>query len=283
MSDATAEAAARYAAVLDAREEQENRLRPRDPAADRWGGAMAQRFRQDPHRPLDASTAALADYVGPEDTVLDVGGGAGRIGLPLALRCRELINVEPSPGMCAQFDDVAAEAGISNARCLRADWLAADGVAGDLVIAAHVTYFVREIVPFIEKLRHAARRRVAILLGSPPPPTQQAVLFEAVFGEPELSPPSHEQLLPVLWSLGILPDVRVLDPLPTLVGNRPLATVDDAAQMALGALAVDPESAALRERVLQQIDTLFTHSADGYRPAWPRRIQQLLVTWQTAE
>jgi hypothetical protein len=52
------------------------------------------------------------------DFVIDVRGGAGRISLPLALRCREVINVEPSPTMAIGFRTNAAGAGISNMRII---------------------------------------------------------------------------------------------------------------------------------------------------------------------
>ncbi len=41
----------------------------------------------------------IASYVRPDDVVVDVGGGAGRVCLPLALQCKEVLNIEPSPGM----------------------------------------------------------------------------------------------------------------------------------------------------------------------------------------
>jgi hypothetical protein len=281
MTTIAADPAAVYAAAYDARLAQDERLRPVEPGEDRWAGRASRIFRQDPKRQLDATAAAMMAYAEPGDVVIDVGGGAGRLGLPLALRCKEVINVEPSPSMCQQFAEVAAEAGISNARCVQQDWMSVEGVEGDLTIATHVTYFVREIVPFIEKMQNAARRRVIIGLGSPPPPTQQAVLFEAAYGEPELSPPGHELLLPVLWSLGILPDVRVMELLPSLVGSTPLASEDEALTLAIGTLRASPDDAALRERLRARFDTLFTRTPDGFLPAWPRRIMQLIVTWPT--
>lgn len=271
-----------YSAALDAYNAQQQRFHPRDIGEDRWAGRASGIFRQDPKRELDPSAAAVVEYARPDDVVIDVGGGAGRLGLPLALRCKEVINVEPSPSMSEQFAESAAEAGIGNARCLQQDWLSAPTLAGDLVLTTHVTYFVREIVPFIEKLQRAARRRVIIGLGSPPPPAASAALFEVAYGEAELSPPGHELLLPVLWSLGILPDVRVLEPLPSLVGNRPLATEDDALNLAVNTLRASPDDAALRERLRTRFDTLFGRTPDGFRPAWPRRIMQLIVTWPTA-
>jgi SAM-dependent methyltransferase len=40
--------------------------------------------------------------------VVDVGGGAGRYSLPLASRCREVVNVDPSAAMGAAFAANAA-------------------------------------------------------------------------------------------------------------------------------------------------------------------------------
>ena len=273
-------AAEMYAAAIDARAAQDARLRPMPPGHDYWGGEMARRFRLDPRRTLDPALAAIAEYVEADDVVIDVGGGAGRVGLPLALRCREVINVEPSPGMCRQFQESAAEAGIENVRCVQSDWLSAPEIVGDIAIAAHVTYFVREIVPFVEKLQRAARRRVVIVLASPPPPVQQAPLFELVYGEPELAPPDHALLLPVLWAMDLLPDVRNLGPLVPL--RQPLPQTPEAAiDQALAAVHADRDNAAARETVRRHFTRLFVETPDGYRPAWLQPSTQLLITWMT--
>src|SRR5438105_15496105 len=68
-------AAETYAARIDARRAQRARLHGAPPPDDPWAGPVAQRFRADPHRPLDANLAVLASYTQPEDVLLDVGGG----------------------------------------------------------------------------------------------------------------------------------------------------------------------------------------------------------------
>src|SRR2546429_7821736 len=164
-------AAETYAACIAAVRAQRARLHGA-PLQDPWGGPVARRFRYDPHRPLDANLAALASYLRPEAVLLEVGGGAGRVALPLALRCREVITVDASPGMGTEFTAAAAEAGIPNARFVHANWLETEGLQGDVALTANVTYFVREIGRFIEHLTAAARRRVMITVWSVANPNQ---------------------------------------------------------------------------------------------------------------
>ena len=76
-------AAEDYAGRVDALTEQRTRWRGGQ-RGDRWSPILAEQARDDPHRPLDENLQALASYIGPGDVVIDVGGGAGRVCLPLA-------------------------------------------------------------------------------------------------------------------------------------------------------------------------------------------------------
>ncbi|HEY7296176.1 MAG TPA: class I SAM-dependent methyltransferase [Dehalococcoidia bacterium] len=205
-----ASAVSTYQAMIDAVTAQRERLHGGPWPGNRWSGEHARRFRLDPRREPSPNLAALAAYVETDDVVLDVGGGAGRIGLPLALRCREVINLDPSEAMQAEFAACAAEAGIANVRQIAAGWESLCELHGDVVIVANLTYFVREIDAFIQALGRAARRRVLITLWSVAPSAENAPLFELVYGEPQRPVPSYRELLPAIWELGILPDVRVL-------------------------------------------------------------------------
>ena len=273
-------AAEQYAAMLDAVDEQQLRLFGPRPA-DIWTGQSAAQFRFDPHRQPDENLAALVYWTSPDDVVVDVGGGAGRLSLPLALRCREVVTVEPSAGMAAEYEGSRQEAGITNARLVPSAWLDDHGIEGDVVLTCDVTYFVRDIVPFIEKMNEAARRRVIVLVWSEPPPNRGADLFRRVYGEPLAPMPGHRELLPVLWDMGILPDVHVL-PDPTWWESWQYATRDEALESAIfGRWSREGVRDSARRIFDEQFDELFAPDGDGYRAIWRKPMRELLITWET--
>jgi len=281
-------AAETYAAHIDAVSAQRLRIHGPQPPGDRFGGPVAQRFRCDPHRSLDANLRVVASYVQPDDVLIDVGGGAGRVSLPLALHCRQVINVDASPGMLAEFEACAAEAGITNARSVLADWLAAADISGDVSLASSVTYFVRDIVPFIEKMAAASRRRVMLTLWSMPTANQNAPLLRLVYGEEQAPVPGHRELLPVLWEMGLLPDVRVLPDAPQVPGApRQVGlpqTPQDAVHWALQGRWLRPDDQArARDLVEAHFHELFAQRPEGFRPLWHQEARQLLITWETGQ
>ena len=275
-------AAEDYAALLDAVDEQ--RLRMFGPMpADIWTGQAAAQFRFDPRRKLDGNLVGLASYVRPDDVLVDVGGGAGRVSLPLALRCREVLTVEPSAGMAAEYEGSKQEAGITNARLLPVGWMESDGIEGDVVLTCDVTYFVRDIVPFIEKMHSTARRRVMIMVWSEPPPNRGADLFRLVYGEPLAPMPGHRELLPVLWDIGIIPDVHVL-PDPTWWEEWHYPTREEALDSVIfGRWSRETERDRARRIFEDKFDELFAPRGDGYRAIWRKPMREMLITWETTE
>lgn len=273
-----------YSAMVEAVEAQRVRLFGPQPR-DRWTSEVARQFRADPRRSLSSNLAAVAEYVRPEDVVLDVGGGAGRISLPLALRSREVVCVEPSDGMRREFQEAAREASITNARVVPTDWLSASDVSGDVAIVADVTYFVRDIEPFIRKLDRSARRRVIITIWSVPPPNHQTSLFRLVLDEEQKPAPGHRELLPVIWDLGILPELRVLPDDWTHVWPSPIvATREEAVELAFSALARGHDYAKadhVKSAIQSHFSRLFEEIGRGYRPCWgPSGVRELLITWE---
>ncbi|MCI0898720.1 MAG: hypothetical protein J4O11_10540, partial [Chloroflexi bacterium] len=201
--------------------------------------------------------------------------------LPLALRCKEVVNVEPSQGMAAEFESLAQEAGICNARLVPASLAEAQSPRGDIAFTADVTYFVRDINTFVRQLEAAASRRVMITIWSEPPPNRRAKIFQMVYGEEQEALPGQGQLLPVLWDMGILPDVQVLPEPPWWENQRP-QTREEAVKLVLEDRVVKPED---RERarplIESQFDELFAPSEAGFVPQWRSDMRELLITWET--
>ena len=274
-------AADQFANRLDAIAEQRSRLFGAASTADPWTPRLARLFRFDPRRDLEPNLQTIAQYVHPGDVLVDVGGGAGRVSLPMALRCREAVVVDPSPGMGAEFDACRVEAGIANARRVQADWMDARDVTGDVVFSADVTYFVGNIVPFIEKLEAAARRRVMITLWSVSPPNSETTLFELLYGEPMAPVPGFRELLAVLWDMSILPGVLAL-PEPPWWQGEPLRTREEAVEDTIESGWVqERDIPAAREMLIGHFDELFNTDAGGFRPRWRQPSRELLITWET--
>ena len=284
-------AADRYAARVDAVLAQRTRLRGPQPPGDKRAGCPADHplLKADPLRPLSPNLAVIASYIEADDVIIDVGGGAGRISLPLTLRCREVINVEPSPTMAIGFRANAAGAGISNTRIIEGEWPNVDAPAGSIALVNHVTYLTREIVPFIKKLEQAARRRVLITVNSVPGPSFQRVLYQLMHGEAEEVVPGHVELINVIWELGILPDIRVL-PQPTVpftpTPNREAAIAGAIArfpgeQWGWWDLGSDLEQ-RLRVILESRFDELFTAGPEGFVPRYVAPGREILITWEPA-
>lgn len=277
-------AAARHDALAAAYDAQQKRYA--GPKDDAWA-VLAKSFKMDPHRPLDPLLTKIASFIQPDDTLIDVGGGAGRLSLPLALRCREVVIVDPSTGMREMFESTVKDAAIENARYVHTGWLDANDIAGDVALVAHVTYFVAQIVPFIERLRAATRRRVIVGARSVPPPNQVAPVFKLAHGEELELVPGPNELLAALSEMGI--DAELID-----VGPAALPATFTIAQTREDAVKFEVEAAVRAgwlkqddaERVsallTQHFDELFAKTERGYGRRSALEAHDLLITWETS-
>ena len=281
-------AAAAYRAQVEALLSQRTRLRGAQPEGDLFGRLPKDHplLVTDPRRPPEPNLAIIASYIEPEDVILDIGGGAGRFSLPLARRCREVVNVDPSEGMLAGFEANAARAGIQNVRAVRSDWPMADPPRGTVALVNHVTYLTREIVPFLAALNSVASRRVLLTVNDPPPPSRHHALYRLLHDEPEAMVPGHVELVAVLREMGVEPEVRHL-PDPTIV-QPPLPTREAAVAAAISSAGGsqwawwpmgETLTGRLRGILESRFEELFEHTTSGYRPRWLTPGHEVLVTW----
>ena len=269
-------AAAHYNAMVRARQDQQTRLAT--PFGESYWQRYAHTYRFDPYREPEPQLAAALRYIDPGDEIIEVGGGAGRIGLPMALKAKSLLNVEPSPAMREQFGFAVEEHGIANAEVIPSAWPVAEPIRGDVVVTVDVTYFISDIEAFIRAMHESARRRVMVLTWTVAPPNVNANLFRTAFNEDESPSPGFQELLPVIWELGIVPDVVVVDQSFTWPERLP-TTEDEAVHFALEELAAVGQTDA-EENVRQQLGTLF-HRGEVFRPAWRTPANGMLITWKT--
>jgi len=117
-------------------------------------------------------------------------------------------------------------------------------------------------------------------------PNQNTPLFHLVYGEEPVAVPGHRELLPVLWELGILPDVHVLPGVPLVPGGAMGAqmpqTPDDAVQLAMQGqwLGLQDHERA-RGLIEERFSELFAPSPEGFRPLWRQEAREMLITWET--
>ena len=193
---------------------QSDSMKPEPREADFWN-PYARNFRTDPRREGDELLDFLLPQVTPEDTLIDVGAGGGRLALPLALHCRRVVAVEPSPSMCAVLRETAAEHNIDNVSLIESDWLNATVEQAEIVLCSHVVYAVPDIGPFVRKLEDSAARRVLVVLYQAPPQSQTYPLWGRVHGTPRLPLPSLPEFQEVLAEMGISPSVSPLPGQPS--------------------------------------------------------------------
>ena len=243
--------------------------------ADTWR-RHASLYRADPNRADDSQVEAIRSCLRPDDTLLDVGAGGGRLALPLALSCRHVTAVEPSPSMGSVLRETARDYGIENISLVESGWLDARVDPADVVLCSNVVYVVQDIGDFVRKLHQHAKRAVLMVIFQTSPMAQIRDLWEQVHGETRHQLPALPQFLPVLDELGISCDTTELESQPLRTYRIPSEAREDIATRLFaseGTEAMKSLEQAL-ESSLQARDGQWQLA--GTQPARP-----FLVSWET--
>jgi SAM-dependent methyltransferase len=175
-------------------------------------------FRADPRRTDEPVLDLLRGLVEPGETWLDIGAGAGRYALPIALLGGKVIALDPSTGMLDALRAQMAEFRISNIRPVEGRWppdaaLAAalgPSPVADVALIAHVGYDVEGIGAFVEAMEDAARRLCVALLMERQPASVADPFWPPVHGEARVSLPALPDFLELLRERGADPAVTVV-------------------------------------------------------------------------
>lgn len=207
-----------------ANREQVDRIREVPDGTDFYAPVRSM-FRADPTRTDDPVLTTLLGIVEPGDTWLDVGAGAGRFALPIALALASSggsgIALDASVSMLEAARELAAEHGIENLRTIEGRWpmdadtATAAGVgprSADVVLIAHVGYDVEAIGPFVDAIEAAARRELVAVLMDQMPASAADAFWPPVHGEARTPLPALTDFVELLRARGRRPTIeRVTD------------------------------------------------------------------------
>ena len=249
--------------------------RDRCAATEDFWRPYASHFRADSRRTGDPEVDCLGRQVRSEQTLIDVGGGAVRLALPLALRCRRVTVVEPSESMQSEPREGVLEAGIDNLTILDSNWENAELDPADVVLCAHVMYGVVDVDCFIRKFEAHAREQVLMLMFMEYPQSGLSPLWKVVHGEERVELPALPELLEVLWEMEVYPNVEMVE----ARGPQVFESHDAAVEQLRRRLYVNPDTQQDR-RLQVAARELLVEEPDGVsvRGARPRRLG--VISWQ---
>jgi SAM-dependent methyltransferase len=238
---------------------------------------MVGYFKADPDRKDDPVLAKLLSKITAQDTLLDVGGGAGRYALPLALKCRQVVVVEPSAAMLRRLKEESQRIGLANISPVSGYWEDVDVAPADVVLCANVVYDVAGIAPFVEKLTAHAIRQVLVLAYDDAPANQLAPFWKPVYGNQWVDLPGAPEFVRVLGEMGITPDVEIFDPTPPeSVPNIPAALC-----LIRNLLFIRPGT-VLDQKLQRSLHGLLEETSTGVTIKGSRPRSLALISWQTS-
>ncbi len=269
-------AADRWTESVEAHQDQSKKIQiesdwPQGDLAD----TLLPRLKDDPRRTGDMVLDRLDLEVGSNTSVLDVGGGAGKYALPLALRSRSVKVVEPSTAMGEVLEAEAKRARIENISVVKGLWEDVEVEPAQVVLCASVVYGITDLKPFILKLESHATDRVLILACMEPSQSIFSSVWEAVHEEGRNNLPGISELLSALWELEIYPDVEMFEPTAgETVPNR-----ETALQYLRQMLYVQPDTEK-DQRLQALMDDLVVQTPDGLTIQGARPKRQVLISWR---
>ena len=197
-----------------------------DPNQDFWEG-MAQNFKDDPFRKGDPVIDRLEQEFADCGTLVDIGGGAGRLALPLSLSRESVTVVDSSKSMLAELKDSCDEAKIENVYSVFGHWEDAVIDIHEGALCSHVTYGIENIGKFLENVNQFVSKRVVIIAFMKSPQAHLESLWREVHEEERVHLPGVPELMDVLWQLGIAPELNIIEHLgPHIYGSEKDAISD---------------------------------------------------------
>jgi CTP:molybdopterin cytidylyltransferase MocA/SAM-dependent methyltransferase len=255
---------AAWAARVHANADQVDRFREVPDGADFYAPVTGL-FRADPRRTDEPVLDALLELVEPGEIWIDIGAGAGRYALPIALALApsggRVIALDASPGMLDALLEIQSEHGVTDVEVVETRWPPPPGTLArfqaDVALIAHVGYDIDPIGPFIDAMESVARRLCVAVLMERQPASLADPFWPPVHGEARVPLPALPEFVELLRARGREPNVRMLERAERRFGSR-----DELEGFVRRQLWVEPGSAADR-RFQHALDEQIEADADG--------------------
>jgi FkbM family methyltransferase len=148
-----------------------------------------------------------------EYSVLDIGAGQGRLGIPIAKHVKKVTAIDPSSAMMEYLKENIAREGVKNIECINKRWEdvrpGIDIEPHDVVIASH-SLGMFDMQEALKKIDAAAKRCVYLFanVGG----RRDEVLWNAIYGEKQPTQQlDYIHLCNILHDLDIYANVEILD------------------------------------------------------------------------
>ena len=132
---------------------------------------------------------------GPEDTVLDIGCGSGRMSIPMARKVKEVTAIDSSSEMIRICKENAAAAGVTNVNALQLDWEKDEDYRQlpkvDIIIQARWSGGASRLKKYCDLCRKYV---VIIEWEKNPPRIARDLLFSGCYSEESMA--AHPELYP---------------------------------------------------------------------------------------
>jgi CTP:molybdopterin cytidylyltransferase MocA len=258
-----------------ANREQVDRVRELPDEADFYA-PLVDRFRDDPRRTDDPALDVLRSLVVAGETWLDIGAGAGRYALPVALVAGQVIALDPSPGMLAALREGMDQHGIANIRVVEARWppQVAGSPVADVALIANLGHDIEGIGEFLDAMEASARRLCVAVLMERQPASIAERYWPAIHGEERIALPALPEFVSLLQARGAAPQVTLSERAP-----RSFPDEDALVEFIRGQLWIAPGGPLhTRLRDLVHADVVATAGGCALRGQRPTRVG--VVTWR---
>lgn len=267
-----------WADRVAANREQAERVREESDGGDHYR-PLASAFRADPRRTGDGALDALLEMASANDVWVDVGAGAGRLSLPLALHVDQVIAIEPSPAMRSELAKMQVEYGILNVNVRDQRWPTDDPEItemADVALISHVGYDIEPIGEFLDTMDRAAARECVALLYDSSPGSMFWEVWPAVHGEAQALLPGAVELVELLQARGATVEASEA-PRGTDRQRFTFAAIDDAMDWARRRLWLAEDSARLPALRAAVEELLIERDGSWSLPDQPK---QMLIRWR---